>query len=108
MGSKAFVDVANGDAMSRLARGIWFLEDGGIQSRSIHRRRFEPDGKITTATYRYDGLRYQKADSSGTTKFIYDGQNYSAETDETGDVQAVFTNEPQEYGKLISQRRQEP
>jgi YD repeat-containing protein len=43
-----------------------------------------PDGKITTSVYRTDGLRYQKADSSGTTKFIYDGQAYLQETDGSG------------------------
>jgi YD repeat-containing protein len=80
---------------------VW--DDENRQSRLLL-----PDGKITTAMYRYDGLRYQKADSSGTTKFIYDGQNYLQETDGSNAVQAVFTNEPQAYGKLISQRRQEP
>ena len=66
-----------------------------------------PDGRITTNIYRADGLRFQKQDSSGTTRFIYDGQNYLAENDGNGATKAVYTNEPQPYGKLISQRRQE-
>jgi YD repeat-containing protein len=65
-----------------------------------------PDGTVTTATYRADGLRYQKQDSSGTRKFVYDGQNYLVETDQTGAVTVVYTNKPEQYGELISQRRE--
>src|SRR6202011_4182110 len=36
-------------------------------------------------------------------KFIWDGQNYLAETDETGATQGVYTLEPRGYGNLISQ-----
>ena len=66
-----------------------------------------PAGTTTTNTFRAGGLRTQKDDSSGTTKFIYDGENYLAETDEIDVTQSVSTNEPQQFGKLISQRRQE-
>jgi hypothetical protein len=48
-----------------------------------------PSGLVTTNIYRADGLRYQKQDSSGTTRFVYDGQNYLAETDGTGDTKSV-------------------
>lgn len=40
-----------------------------------------------------------------TTKFIWDEDNYLAETDGADAVQAVYTNEPQRYGNLVSQRR---
>ena len=39
-----------------------------------------------------------------TTKFIWDEDNYLEETDGANSVQAVYTNEPMQYGNLISQR----
>lgn len=39
-----------------------------------------------------------------TTNYIWDEQNYLAETDENNVVQTVYTNEPQQYGNLISSR----
>lgn len=38
------------------------------------------------------------------TNFIWDEQNYLAETDGSNAVQVVYTNEPQQYGNLISTR----
>src|SRR3990172_2030038 len=67
-----------------------------------------PGGAITTCTYRFDGLRASKEDSAGTRKHLWDFQNYLAETDEDNELQAVYTNEPQEYGNLISQYRRGP
>ena len=55
--------------------------------------------------YQPEGLRVKKDTATGTTKFVWDGQNYLAETD-GADVTAVkYTNEPQPYGNLLSQRR---
>jgi hypothetical protein len=41
------------------------------------------------------------------TNYIWDvaTDSYLMETDENGDTTAVYTNEPDLYGKLISQRR---
>jgi RHS repeat-associated protein len=67
----------------------------------------QPDGEITTCAYRFDGLRYSKEDSEGTTAFIWDSENYLAETDDQNEIQAVYTNEPRQYGNLISQYRKD-
>jgi RHS repeat-associated protein len=39
-----------------------------------------------------------------TTNYIWDEQNYLAESDATNSINVVYTNEPQEYGNLISSR----
>ncbi|MCL4202817.1 MAG: hypothetical protein KJ000_09990 [Pirellulaceae bacterium] len=67
-----------------------------------------PDGSAVTNTFRYDGLRYSKQEPQSTTKFLWDVNNYLAETDADDDIQAVYTNEPQPYGNLISQYRKGP
>jgi RHS repeat-associated protein len=64
-----------------------------------------PSGTVDTFVYNGDGLRYQKQDSAGTTRFIWDGQAYLAETDGTGATQVEYTHGPGVYGNLISQRR---
>jgi hypothetical protein len=38
---------------------------------------------------------------------FWDFQNYLAETDDQNEIQAVYTNEPQSYGNLISQYRKD-
>src|SRR5262249_52387705 len=40
-----------------------------------------------------------------TKRFIYDGQAYLAETDGSNATQAEYTQEPAQFGGLISQRR---
>jgi hypothetical protein len=45
------------------------------------------------------------AESTGVKKFVWDEQNYLAETDSANDTQVVYTNEPRRYGNLVSQRR---
>jgi len=67
-----------------------------------------PVGGIVTSAYRFDGLRHEKAQSDGITKYIWDFQNYLAEIDAAETIEAVYTNEPQQYGKLISQYRKGP
>src|SRR5437899_12171651 len=39
-----------------------------------------------------------------TTNYIWDEQNYLAETDVSNVVQTAYTNEPQQYGNLVSSR----
>src|SRR6266436_65734 len=39
-----------------------------------------------------------------TTNYIWDEDNYLAETDENNVVQTVYTNEPEQYGNLVSSR----
>ena len=39
-----------------------------------------------------------------TTKYIWDEQNYVAEADATDTINVVYTNEPQQYGNLVSTR----
>ena len=56
-------------------------------------------------TYRSDGLRVEKEDSTGTLKFVWDGQNMLLETNANGVTQADYTLQPAGYGNLISQRR---
>ena len=65
-------------------------------------------GGTVTSAYRFDGLRHEKADSEGVTKYVWDFQNYLAETDAADTIEAVYTNEPQQYGNLISQYRKGP
>ena len=64
-----------------------------------------PAGGIVTSAYRFDGLRHEKADSQGVAKYIWDFQNYLAETDATNSIKSVSTIEPRTYGSLLSQWR---
>ncbi len=64
-----------------------------------------PSGIRNTMAYDPDGLRVKLEESTGTKKFVWDEQNYLAETDENDDTQVVYTNEPRLYGNLVSQRR---
>ena len=64
-----------------------------------------PSAIINTLVYNGDGLRFQKQDSTGTTNFIWDGQAYLAETNASNVEQAEYTNEPTQFGMLVSQRR---
>ncbi|QDU39654.1 tRNA3(Ser)-specific nuclease WapA precursor [Maioricimonas rarisocia] len=64
-----------------------------------------PDATRNTMLYEPEGLRVQLDDSTGTTQFVWDDQNYLIETDESDVLKAVYTNEPNVYGNLISQYR---
>jgi len=64
-----------------------------------------PAGIRNTMAYDADGLRVKLEESTGTKKFVWDDQNYLGETDAANDTQVVYTNEPQLYGNLVSQRR---
>jgi YD repeat-containing protein len=52
-----------------------------------------------------DGLRVQIQDSTGTRNIIWDGQAYLLETTASGVTTAVYTQEPTQFGSLISERR---
>src|ERR1700687_799638 len=39
-----------------------------------------------------------------TTNYLWDEQNYLAESDATNTINVVYTNEPQQYGNLVSSR----
>ncbi|MEW4526647.1 RHS repeat-associated core domain-containing protein [Maioricimonas sp. JC845] len=64
-----------------------------------------PDATRNTMLYEPEGLRVQLDDSTGTTKFVWDDQNYLIETDASDALVAAYTNEPRVYGDLISQYR---
>ncbi len=59
----------------------------------------------TTFTYDGDGLRRQTVTAAGTTNFIWDGQDVLLETDVSNNTQVTYTQTPDEYGALVSQRR---
>lgn len=72
----------------------------------------EPDDVITTQTYapvtrNADELRFSKETDTGTTNFIWGNQNITQEVDELNSVDAEYTLNPQPYGNLISQRRED-
>src|SRR5580700_1759112 len=55
--------------------------------------------------YSQDGMRQQKVNSTGTTKFTLDGPNVLLETTPAGALQARNTQYPNGYGGLVSQNR---
>jgi RHS repeat-associated protein len=60
---------------------------------------------METYTYAGDGKRRQKVTASGTTNFIWDGENVLAELDQNQVTQAQCTHSPGTWGGLVSQRR---
>ena len=65
----------------------------------------QPSGGVTSMAYDADGLRLKLEEPTGTKLFVWDDQNYLAETDAAGTTQAAFTTEPSTYGGLISHRK---
>jgi len=63
-----------------------------------------PDATRVTMAYHPDLLRVQKDTAAGTTKFIWDDQNYLVEADGSNVVTTVYTNEPERYGRLVSSK----
>lgn len=61
-------------------------------------------GIRNTFTYNADGLRTEKQDSEGITRFLWDSRQYLAETDGIGQTIALYTNAPGVYTELISQQ----
>ena len=64
-----------------------------------------PTNVRNTMSYNPDQLRVKLEDSSGTTKYVWDGASYLFELDGTNTTKAVFTQEPGSYGGLNSQYR---
>jgi RHS repeat-associated protein len=64
-----------------------------------------PSSVINTMVYRADGLRVEKQDSSGISRFIWDSQNILLETDGDNASTCLYTLKPLAYGNLISQHR---
>ncbi|MCA9091304.1 MAG: RHS repeat protein, partial [Planctomycetaceae bacterium] len=64
-----------------------------------------PSGVRNTMAYDSDGLRVQVDNSAGTTKFVYNNQQYLLETDGSNILTAVYTQQPGNYSNLTSQYR---
>ena len=116
-------DPANQNIYSEIADGrITYTFDQSGNRTGVEK----PDGSRTTTTYDYenrdilvvlpsglrntmaydpDGRRVQLDDSSGTTKFLWDGNAYLLETNGSNIFTAVYTQEPSSYSKLVSQYR---
>ena len=60
---------------------------------------------MTGFTHDGDGLRRQTVTAAGTTNFIWDGQDVLLETDGNGTTQVTYTQTPDVYGSMVSQRR---
>ena len=60
-----------------------------------------PSNVVNTMTYRADGLRVEKEDGTGTSKFIWDGANILLETNGNDATQAVYTLQPLAYGTRL-------
>ena len=63
-----------------------------------------PASVLNTNTYNADNLRVQSENSEGTSKIIWDGKQYLAETDASNNTTVMYTNVPDEYTQLISQK----
>ncbi len=64
-----------------------------------------PTGVSVTSTFNGDNLRMQRVDNTGTVRYVWDSQAYLAETDGSNVMQAEYTQEPAQYGGLLSQYR---
>jgi RHS repeat-associated protein len=66
-----------------------------------------PAGSPVTMSYNGDNRRVISQQGATSTKFVWDATTdaYLAELDGANAVQAVYTNEPQHYGSVVSQRR---
>ena len=66
-----------------------------------------PAGSPVTMSYNGDNRRVISQQGATSTKFVWDATTdaYLSELDGANAVQAVYTNEPQHYGSVVSQRR---
>lgn len=60
---------------------------------------------VNTFTYNADGPRVKIENNEGTSKIIWDGQQYLAETDGSDTTTVAYTNTPAAFTNLISQRK---
>ena len=67
----------------------------------------KPTNALVTMTYNSDNRRVSKESTSSKTNFIWDleSDNVLLETDDFDTTQVIYTNEPNTFGSLISQRR---
>ena len=93
-GNQTVVQKPNGDRTTQ----VWDYENRLIKT-------IQPSGGVTSMAYDADGLRLKLEEPTGTKLFVWDDQNYLAETDAAGTTQAAFTTEPSTYGSLISHRK---
>ncbi len=66
-----------------------------------------PTGSPVTMSYNGDNRRVVSQQGATSTKFVWDVTTdaYLSELNSANAVQAVYTNEPQRYGSILSQRR---
>lgn len=66
-----------------------------------------PDASRVTMSYNSDSRRVIKESASETVKFVWDpvADAYLSELDVSNTTQVVYTQEPQQFGRVISQRR---
>ncbi|MFO1007743.1 MAG: RHS repeat-associated core domain-containing protein [Planctomycetaceae bacterium] len=74
---------------------IWDYENRLVKT-------LQPGGGVFTMAYDADGLRVWKETPSETKLFVWDDQNYLAETDDSGVTEVAYTTEPSTYGSTIS------
>ena len=93
-GNQTVVQKPSGDRTTQ----VWDYENRLVKT-------VQPSGGVTSMAYDADGLRLKLEEPTGTKLFVWDDQNYLAETDAAGTTQAAFTTEPSTYGSLISHRK---
>ena len=102
-GTTTYTYDANGNQHVTVAPGgsrttqIWDYENRLV-------RTLQPGGGVFTMAYDADGLRVRKETPSETKLFVWDDQNYLAETDDSGVAEVAYTTEPSTYGSTISHR----
>ena len=93
-GNQTVVQKPSGDRTTQ----VWDYENRLVKT-------IQPSGGVTSMAYDADGLRLKKEEPGKTTLFVWDDQNYLAETDAAGTTETAFTTEPSTYGSLISHRK---
>jgi len=94
---------ANGNQHVTVAPGgsrttqIWDYENRLVKT-------LQPGAGVFTMAYDADGLRVRKETPSEAKLFVWDDQNYLAETDAAGVTEVAYTTEPSTYGSTISHR----
>ena len=101
-GTTTYTYDANGNQHVTVAPGgarttqIWDYENRLV-------RTIQPSAAVTSMAYDADGLRVKKETPTETKLFVWNDQNYLAETDESGVPQMTYTTEPSTYGSTLSQ-----
>ena len=93
-GNQTVVQKPSGDRTTQ----VWDYENRLVKT-------IQPSGGITSMAYDADGLRLKLEEPTRTKLFVWDDQNYLAETDAAGATETAFTTEPSTYGGLISHRK---